>query len=160
MTPREETLIYTYALLQSNLLDFQKTKQCIQLHITSFMDHDAAVDFCVALCLLVHQHDHPETILEEIFDANNRNSIINYFEFLDNKQLKMIDNEEILEDMDHTIAALGNDFIELISFEIIRRSIDRSLTLAEKQSEVVMIINATGEMPEWFWTDFSMDIIQ
>ena len=49
------------------------------------MDHGAAVEFCVALCVVVHQRDQLETVLDEAFDVNNRNSITNHLNILDNE---------------------------------------------------------------------------
>jgi hypothetical protein len=59
------------------------------------MNQDEAVEFCVALCVVVHQHDQLETVLDEPFDDNDRNSIINHFECLDNEQLTMLEDEDI-----------------------------------------------------------------
>ena len=121
------------------------------------MEHDEAVEFCVGLCVVVHQRNQLETVLDESFNVNNRNSIITHFDFLDNEQLTLLDDEDIQEDLDHNIAILGTDFIELISDEIIRRSFDQLIEITERQLEVATIIHETGEMPYWFWTDFSMD---
>jgi len=121
------------------------------------MNHDEAVEFCVALCVVVHQHDQLETVLDEPFDDNDRNSIINHFEFLDNEQLTMLEDEDIQEDLENNIAILRTDFIELISDEIIRKSSEQSIEITERQLELAIIIHETGEMPYWFWTDFSKD---
>ena len=111
------------------------------------MNHDEAVEFCVALCVVVHQHDQLETVLDEPFDDNDRNSIINHFEFLDNEQLTMLEDEDIQEDLENKIAILRTDFIELISDEIIRKSFDQSIEITERQLELAIIIHETGEMP-------------
>ena len=121
------------------------------------MEHGTAIEFLVELSHFVCARDYPENILDESFDDINRTSIVKHFEFLDNQQLSILEDEDIIDELDYNIAILRNDFIDMISFEIIQHSHDQTLIVTEKQYDIAMIINETGEMPEWFWEDHSMD---
>ena len=121
------------------------------------MEHNTAIEFLVALSHFVCVRDYPDNILDATFDDINRTSIVRHYEYVDNQQLSILDDEDITDELDSNIAILRNDFIDMISFEIIQHSLDETLIVTDKQHEIAMIINETGEMPEWCWEDHSME---